>query len=452
MTPSCLVLDTPEIRACLECLIPASVGSAAGDGTPNVTWLSIVHRLDATHVGLSRQFFRKTGENIRTNPRLQLLVLHPQNGRQYQLNLEHERTETEGPRFEWMRTQLEAVASQSGMSKVFRLKALDVCRVLAIEEVPAEGGVSPPPPSKSGSPHERLKAFTEKLNAAADVEDLITRCLAALDSCLGYPHSMLLLVDGTGERLYTVGSHGYAASGAGSEVAIGEGHIGVAAERRQSILRANIAKDLAYTSAVRDSVMRAGRADDVGREIPLPGLPNVMSQLVVPVLAPGQLLGVLCLQSETPGYFLSEDEHIVNVVATQIGLAMELLRLAPTVDSRPWRISVPPAEAPQSHVRHFCGDDSILIDDEYLIKGVAGRILWRILSQYAERHRVDFSNKEIRLDRTVELPEINDNLEARLILLRRRLEDRCPFIHIVKTGRGRFRLNIDRPLTLHDLP
>ena len=67
--PSCLSLDSPEVRACLECLIPAAVGSAADDGTPNVTWLSIVYRLDATHVGLSRQFFRKTGANIRTNPR-----------------------------------------------------------------------------------------------------------------------------------------------------------------------------------------------------------------------------------------------------------------------------------------------------------------------------------------------------------------------------------------------
>ena len=451
MMSSCPSLDTPEIRACLECLIPAAVASAASDGTPNVTWLSIVHRLDATHVGLSRQFFRKTGENIRTNPRLQLLLLHPQNGRQYHLNLEHERTETDGARFEWMRTQLEAVASQSGMSKVFRLAGLDVCRVLSIEEVATDRAVPPPPP-KPGALQERLKAFTEKVNAAVDVEDLMRRCLAALDSCLQYPHSTLLLVDGTGERLYTVASHGYPASGAGSEVAMGEGHIGVAAERRQSILTANMAKDLVYTGAVRESATRAGRANDLGREIPLPGLPNVMSQLVVPVLAPGQLLGVLCLQSETPGYFLSEDEHIVNVVATQIGLAMEMLRLAPTVDSSPWRISVPPAEAPPSHVRHFCSDDSILIDDEYLIKGVAGRILWRILSQYTERHRVDFSNKEIRLDRTVALPDISDNLEARLILLRRRLEDRCPFIHIVKTGRGRFRLNIDRPLTLHDLP
>lgn len=58
-----------------------------------------------------------------------------------------------------------------------------------------------------------------------------------------------------------------------------------------------------------------------------------------------------------------------------------------------------PAEAPPARIRHFASDDSVLIDDEYLIKGVAGRILWRILSQCVERHRVDFSNKEIRLDR-----------------------------------------------------
>jgi hypothetical protein len=52
----------------------------------------------------------------------------------------------------------------------------------------------------------------------------------------------------------------------------------------------------------------------------------------------------------------------------------------------------------------------------------------------------------------MELPDINDNLEARLILLRRRLEDQCGFIHIVKTGRGRFRLNVDREIALRALP
>jgi GAF domain len=452
MTAPGLDLDSPEVLACLECLLPASVGSASDDGTPNVTWLSLVQRVDETHVGLSRQFFRKTSRNILLNRRLQLLVLHPLDGRQYHLNLEHERTETEGVQYDSMRARLDAVASQSGMSRVFKLKGLDVCRVVSIERVPAERETQAPPRPARGTPHERLRAFTSEVEAAVDVEDLITRGLAALDHCLEYRHSMLLLLDPSGERLYTVASHGYPLSGAGSEVRSGEGLVGVAAERRQAILVANMAKDHIYMEAVRQSAARSGHSGDLDREIPVPGLEHPMSQLVVPVLARGQLLGVLCLQSETPGRFLSEDEHVMTVAAGHMGLAMALLQLAPTLDSSPWRIAVPPADVPAAEIRHYASDDSVLIDNEYLIKGVAGRILWRILRQYTESHRVEFSNKEIRLDQSLMLPDLNDNLEARLILLRRRLEDRCPFIHIAKTGRGRFRLNVDRPLSLVDVP
>ncbi len=447
-----LSLDSPEILACLESLIPASFASVSADGVPNVTWLSLVHRIDEAHVGLSRQFFRKTAANVLTNWRTQLLVMHPQTGRQYHLNLQHVSTETEGSSYDWMRTQLEAVASQSGMAKVFKLQGVDVCRVLSVLAVPIEQEPPPPSPERPVAMHERLNAFTERVNAATDVDDLIAQSLTALDECFDYRHSTLLLVNGSRDHLYTVASHGYASSGVGSEVEMGAGHIGVAAERRQTILAANMAKDQAYTTAVRQSSTRAGQADQLERDFALPGLPSVMSQLTVPVLALGQVRGVLCLQSETPGFFLTEDEHIANVVATQFGLAMALLQLAPVVDGNPSRISTPPAEAPSCEVKHYESDDSVFVDDEYLVKGVAGRVLLRILRDYSEKHRVEFSNKEIRLDQTMELPDINDNLEARLILLRRRLHEQCGFIHIVKTSRGRFRLNVDRPISLLELP
>ena len=92
--------------------------------------------------------------------------------------------------------------------------------------------------------------------------------------------------------------------------------------------------------------------------------------------------------------------------------------------------------------------DTIFIDNEYLIKGVAGGILWRLLNAHEHEHRTDFSNKEIRLDQSLELPDIKDNLEARLILLRKRLEERSEDIRIEKTARGRFRLVVNRPLVL----
>jgi adenylate cyclase len=63
---------------------------------------------------------------------------------------------------------------------------------------------------------------------------------------------------------------------------------------------------------------------------------------------------------------------------------------------------------------------------------------------------VDFTNKEIRLDTGRQLPDFKDNLEARLILLRRRLQDRCSFLKLRQAGRGQFHLEIQRRLTLEE--
>jgi len=70
----------------------------------------------------------------------------------------------------------------------------------------------------------------------------------------------------------------------------------------------------------------------------------------------------------------------------------------------------------------------------------------------AQENRDEFSSKEIRLDPEVGLPEIKDNLEARLIALRKRLEERVAHLRVEKTGRGRFRLRVARELVLERRP
>jgi adenylate cyclase len=109
------------------------------------------------------------------------------------------------------------------------------------------------------------------------------------------------------------------------------------------------------------------------------------------------------------------------------------------------------ASATTTRLRHYVADDSIFVDDDYLIKGVAGAILWKLVGDYARAGRTDFTNRELRLDPQIRLPDLFDNLEARLILLQRRLAERSDAVRIEKTGRGRFRLCVQRPMELQEI-
>ncbi|WP_225984536.1 hypothetical protein [Noviherbaspirillum aerium] len=99
-------------------------------------------------------------------------------------------------------------------------------------------------------------------------------------------------------------------------------------------------------------------------------------------------------------------------------------------------------------MRHFAGNDSVFLGDDYLIKGVAGSIFWTLLRDYADKGRTEFTNRELRLDSRIRLPDVSDNLEARLLLLGKRLVERDAAMRIEKTGRGRFRLRVDRAISL----
>jgi hypothetical protein len=427
---------------CFQGVLPSPIGTVSAEGVPNVTSISIVHRIDGDHVALSRQFFNKTLANLRANPQAQVIVVSTRTGRQFKLDLTHERTEIDGPLFERMRTRLEAIASHDGMTSVFRLAAVDVCRVDACRLIPSD--VDAADAGQSSVSLQMLADFTRRVDAAEDIDDLLTTSLDALAG-LGYEHSVILLLDGAEERLYTVASRGYALTGAGAEVRVGDGIIGTAARRRQPVRLSNLVRDLDYARAVRRNL----EGEDAGQDIPLPGLVNALSQIALPIVVRGELLGVLSLQSTVPAGFGDDDEALLAVAARQIGMALVLLRAAaPATVTLPAPVSA--ANGSTAVARHYRADDSIFIDNEYLIKGVAGQILWRLLGLYVAEQRVEFSNREMRLDASIELSDMRDNLDSRLVLLRRRLEDRCPFLRIHRTARGRFRLEVGRPIELQE--
>jgi hypothetical protein len=454
-------VDIPlsRLQLCCEGAVPAVIATAGADGVPNVTYLSRVRIVDDERIALSNQFFSKTARNLAENPKASLLLIDPTNYDEYRLTLVYERTERRGDVFELLRGDVDAVAAHQGMQDVFKLRAADVYRVLHVDLLP--GGDIPAgheeavraraPRAAAQSPD--LAALVARLSRCTDLDSIVSTTVDGLAELLGYEYSSLLLLDETGQRLYTIASHGYRHEGVGSEVAVGEGIVGMAAARATAIRIGNLRQVSRYGTIIRSEYEDEGEIGP-GREIPTPGLPNAESRIAVPLLALGQLLGVLVVEATIQAAFDEADEALLTVVASMVGSAIDAEQARERnegVSARAVAAPVPDASAAATHVRFFAVDGSTFLDGDYLIKGVAGRLLWSLLGHYTREGRVEFTNKEVRLDPTLDLPEFRDNLDSRLILLKRRLEERAAPIRIEKTGRGRFRLVVDRPVRLESV-
>lgn len=443
-----MTVTLDQIRSCLEGVIPAVLATSAADGTPNVAYVSQMHYVDPRHVALSFQFFNKTRENILANPQATALVIDPVTADSHRLSLLYLRTETAGGLFQHMKAKLAGIASHTGMSGVFKLQGADIYLVQAIERIP--GGALPRPPAERNLLN-ALRTASQRLADCCELGQLFDTALAVLAQEFGISHALLLMADEAGERLYTVASRGHSATGVGSEIAFGDGVIGEAAAHRVPIRINHMTMEYRYGRAARDGAPR--QAWPLETDIPFPGLAEPHSQLAVPIVAAGRLLGVLCVESPQDLRFGYDDEDALVTLAHL--LATSVLALQPPAEAATAAAvaMAEPAAADAGEtleVRHYRANHSVFVDGDYLIKGVAGAILWKLLQAQAASGRCDFSNRELRVATDLGLPEVGDNLEARLVLLQRRLAERCPAIAIEKTGRGQFRLSLRGSVRLLD--
>ena len=439
-----------ELWRCFEGAVPAVVATASADGTPNVTYLSRVHRVDGERVALSNQFFSKTSRNLAENPRAAVLLIDPTTYDEFRLELAYERTERRGPVFERLAADVDALAVLEGMQDVFRLRAADVYRVLHVEQV-VGGPATAPARTRPAVGPAALADLCRRLARAGDLDAVVASAVGGLAD-LGYDHALLLLLDEGGERLYTIASHGFEAEGVGSEIPVGDGLIGRTAQRCEPLRVGNLRQMAKYSATVKRAYEAVGVPD---AEIAVPRLPVTQSRVAVPAVALGELVGVLAVESEEPVAFDEHDEDVLVVVAAQVAAVVVAARaagLGAPEAGGPVALPAVATTGPTTAVRHYVQDGSTFLDGDYLIKGVPGRILWSLLRQRRDEGREEFTNREVRLDASLELPAYRDNLEARLILLKRRLDERGAPVRIEKTGRGRFRVLVDGALHLEEVP
>jgi adenylate cyclase len=398
---------------CFEGIIPTVMATASRDGTPNISYISHVYYLDEDHVALSNQFMSKTVKNVMENPRLQAMTVNAVTGQQVILDLMFDRSETTGPMFEHFAACIKAVAAHFGMDKIMQLRSADIYRVISFQAQDMEGdaaAVMTPQPNYFAE----AANLSMSLSRIEELDEAIDLVLDTLTTSFGLTHCMVLLADHHQKMLTAIASRGYDRQGAGAEVAWGEGVIGMAAEKARSLRFSGIGRHFLYANNVAINVKFSV---DESRVIPLPGLA-----------------------------FSPTAEKAISLVAAQLAGLIAVTETSRELDAA---LAKPVDPAPGTHrgkdilVHCYAYDDSLFINNDYVIKGVPGRILWRLLQIHAAERRMEFTNRELRLDASLKLPDYKDNLEARLLLLRRRLDEKDFPVRIRPAGRGRIALEVD---------
>ena len=375
--------------------------------------------------------------------------------------LVYERTERRGPVFERLRRDIDAIAALTGMAGVFKLRSADIYRVRRARADPGRGardrrvtGELQP----GGERVRQLAQLSERLGRSPDLDTLVGTTLAGLAELFGYEHSLLLLLDEHGEQLYTIASHGYASEGVGSEVRVGEGIIGMVADARRADARRQPRPDArvrAHASGAPTSRAAARRRASRSR---CPGWSTprarwrcrrwcwASSSACSRSRATSRdAFGPTTKRCLTRRRHDGRERDRDRLGARARGEAMPRPVTCRRVAARRRRARRRPAcgSSPSTAAPSSTATTSS--------RASPAASSGSLLGHHEREGRVEFTNKEVRLDPSLELPEFRDNLESRLILLKRRLDERDAPIRIEKTGRGRFRLLVDGELKLEEV-
>lgn len=156
----------------------------------------------------------------------------------------------------------------------------------------------------------QLQASSEvgrAVSSISDLNELLENVTILISERFGYYHVGVFLIDQTGEIAVL-----RASNSPGGHKMIEEGHS----------LQVGSKSIVGYVTQHRDPRI----AMDVGREATFfnnPHLPETRSEMALPLIAAGRLLGALDIQSHEAAAFSQDDVNVLQILADQVAIAIE---------------------------------------------------------------------------------------------------------------------------------
>jgi signal transduction histidine kinase len=179
-----------------------------------------------------------------------------------------------------------------------------------------------------------LRHASLEINTTLDLDEIYDIVLRTMDELFDFHHSVILLLEASGNTLRVVSSRGYEEQALGGTVKVGTGVIGMVAKRHKLMRVSNLSQQRAYAATIREQMQDAGRADELDEVVPVPGLPDAESQIAIPLIIKETLIGVFSVESAEQKPFTEHDELLVSIVANQAASAIQNAELYGAAEQR----------------------------------------------------------------------------------------------------------------------
>src|SRR4029077_841886 len=151
-----------------------------------------------------------------------------------------------------------------------------------------------------------LLEVADVVNTTLDLDTTLRRVAELVRKVIDYEIFGILLLNEKTQELYFRFSVGHSSEVAERiRVRVGEGVTGVAAQRAEAVLVGDVANDPRYISAV----------------------PNVSSELAVPLIVKNRVIGVIDIESPQPDHFTEEHKRLLTLIASRMAVGIENARL-----------------------------------------------------------------------------------------------------------------------------